>query len=137
SVVSAWPDASAGHAVRVAFSAHGRRVGRDKSDGASHNRGDTRPEGTVAMPDYDELLIGGQWTKPSSDQRIEVRSPATLEPVGSVPEALEADVAAAVAAARRAVDTGPCPPTPPAAGATVSARPTAPLAARIDAVRRP
>ena len=49
---------------------------------------------------YDELLIGGEWTKPSSDQRIEVRSPATLEVVGSVPEALEADVDAAVALGR-------------------------------------
>src|SRR4051794_41942444 len=62
---------------------------------------------------YDELLIGGQWAKPSGGQRIEVRSPATLDVVGSVPEALEADVDAAVAAARPAFDHGPWPQTPP------------------------
>ena len=58
------------------------------------------------MTDFDKLLIGGEWVAPSSDQRIEVRSPATLELVGSVPEALEADVDAAVAAARRRSTTG-------------------------------
>src|SRR4051812_4839361 len=83
---------------------------------------------------YDELLIGGQWTKPSSDQRIEVRSPATLEPVGSVPEAIEADVDAAVAAARRAFDSGPWPQTPPEERAAVIAKFTELLSARIDEV---
>src|SRR4051794_30091290 len=60
-----------------------------------------------AMTDFDQLLIGGQWVAPSGDQRIEVRSPATLDVVGTVPEALEADVDAAVAAARTAFDHGP------------------------------
>jgi aldehyde dehydrogenase (NAD+) len=86
------------------------------------------------MPEYDELLIGGQWTKPSSDQRIEVRSPATLEPVGSVPEALEADVDAAVAAARQAFDRGPWPQTPPEERAKVIAKFTELLTSRIDEV---
>src|SRR5438045_1278413 len=86
------------------------------------------------MPEYDELLIGGQWTKPSSDQRIEVRSPATLEPVGSVPEALEADVDAAVVAARRAFDHGRWPQTPPAERARVIAKFTELLTSRIDEV---
>src|SRR5438045_8844989 len=86
------------------------------------------------MPEYDELLIGGQWTKPSSDQRIEVRSPATLELVGSVPEALEADVDAAVAAARQAFDRGPWPTTPPEERAATLARFTELLTERIDEV---
>src|SRR4051795_11166193 len=83
---------------------------------------------------YDELLIGGEWVAPSSGQRIEVRSPATLEPVGSVPEALEADVDAAVAAARQAFDRGPWPTTPPEERAKVIARFTELLTTRIDEV---
>src|SRR3954468_9814939 len=83
---------------------------------------------------YDELLIGGQWTKPSSGQRIEVRSPATLEVVGSVPEALEEDVDAAVAAARRAFDQGPWPQTPPEDRAAVLKRFAELLTTRIDEV---
>src|SRR4051794_21110384 len=86
------------------------------------------------MTDFDKLLIGGQWADPSGDQRIEVRSPATLEPVGTVPEALEPDVDAAVAAARRAFDRGPWPTTPPEERAAVIAKFTELLSARIDEV---
>jgi aldehyde dehydrogenase (NAD+) len=86
------------------------------------------------MTDYDKLLIGGEWVAPSSDQRIEVRSPATLEAVGSVPEALEADVDLAVAAARRAFDRGPWPTTPPQERARVIAKFTELLTERIDEV---
>src|SRR3954471_23417057 len=83
---------------------------------------------------YDELLIGGQWAKPSGGQRIEVRSPATLDVVGSVPEALEADVDAAVAAARQAFDHGAWPQTPPAERAAVLKRFAELLTSRIDEV---
>jgi betaine-aldehyde dehydrogenase len=76
----------------------------------------------MAMTSFDELLIGGEWVAPASDRRFEVRSPATLEVVGSVPEAVEADVDAAVAAARRAFDDGPWPSTSPADRAKVIAR---------------
>src|SRR3954451_8703626 len=86
------------------------------------------------MTDFDKLLIGGQWADPSGDQRIEVRSPATLEPVGTVPEALEADVDAAVADARRAFDRGPWPTTPPDERAAVINTFTELLTARIDEV---
>jgi len=51
---------------------------------------------------YDKLFIGGAWVAPSSVKRIDVRSASTEEPIGSVPEAQEADVDAAVTAARRA-----------------------------------
>src|SRR3954465_12817560 len=81
---------------------------------------------------YDELLIGGQWTKPSGGQRIEGRSPATLDVVGSVPEALEADVDAAVVAARQAFDHGPWPQTPPSERAAVLKRFAELLTSRID-----
>jgi len=52
----------------------------------------------------DTLFIGGEWVPPSSAGRIEVRNASTGEVIGSVPEAAEADVDAAVAAARRAFD---------------------------------
>ena len=54
--------------------------------------------------DHDRLFIGGEWVRPSSAATIEVRNASTGEVVGSVPEAAEADVDAAVAAARRAFD---------------------------------
>src|SRR5437763_8108311 len=93
------------------------------------------PRGRTRMTTtYDELLIGGEWTKPSSARRIEVRSPATLEVVGSVPEALEADVDAAVAAARQAFDHGPWPRTAPADRAKVIARFTELLTERVEEI---
>jgi aldehyde dehydrogenase (NAD+) len=76
----------------------------------------------IAMTSFDQLLIGGEWVAPATDRRFEVRSPATLEVVGSVPEAVEADVDAAVAAARHAFDHGPWPTTSPADRAKVIAR---------------
>ena len=56
------------------------------------------------MPSYDRLFIGGGWVPPSSTSTIEVHNASTGEHIGSVPEAAEADVDAAVAAARRAFD---------------------------------
>ena len=51
---------------------------------------------------HDTLFIGGEWVSPSSPARITVRNASTEEVIGEVPEAAEADVDAAVAAARRA-----------------------------------
>ena len=42
--------------------------------------------------DIDTIYIGGQWVTPSSTSKIEIRSPATGEPVGSVIAAGERDV---------------------------------------------
>jgi acyl-CoA reductase-like NAD-dependent aldehyde dehydrogenase len=53
---------------------------------------------------YNSLLIGGRWVAPSSAGRISVVSASTEEPLGSVPEARESDVDAAVAAARDAFE---------------------------------
>lgn len=69
--------------------------------------------------EYNELFIGGRWTPPSTEQVIEVHCPATGEFVGRVPLAAAADIDAAVAAARKAFDTGPWPSTSPADRAAV------------------
>jgi aldehyde dehydrogenase (NAD+) len=62
----------------------------------------------------DKLFIGGQWVAPSSDGKIEVVSPVTEEVMFSVAEAREADMDRAVAAARKAFDSGPWPRMSPA-----------------------
>ena len=59
---------------------------------------------TEQMVDYDHIFIGGAWAEPEASARIDVRSATTHERVGSVPEAGEADVDAAVTAARTAFD---------------------------------
>lgn len=57
----------------------------------------------------DRLFIGGSWVPPSTDAMIAVIAPAT-EMIGfRVAEAKEADIAAAVSAAREAFDHGPWP----------------------------
>ncbi|MEO8814361.1 MAG: aldehyde dehydrogenase [Mycobacterium sp.] len=82
--------------------------------------------------EYDKLFIGGTWTAPSTDQVIEVHSPATGAYVGKVPLAAKADVDAAVVAAREAFDNGPWPSTPPAERAAVIAKVVALLEERKD-----
>ncbi|PXX65438.1 aldehyde dehydrogenase (NAD+)/betaine-aldehyde dehydrogenase [Nocardia tenerifensis] len=71
---------------------------------------------------YDSLFIGGRWTAPATAERVQVISPATVEPVGSVPAVDRADVDAAVAAARHAFDHGPWPKIPPKERAQVLTR---------------
>ena len=56
------------------------------------------------MSGHDRLFIGGEWVPPSTTSTIQVHNASTGERIGSVPEAAEADVDAAVAAARRAFD---------------------------------
>jgi aldehyde dehydrogenase (NAD+) len=58
---------------------------------------------------YDRLFIGGEWVTPASNRTIEVVNPTTEEVAGTVPDATEADVDRAVAAARDAFDHGPWP----------------------------
>jgi aldehyde dehydrogenase (NAD+) len=53
---------------------------------------------------YESLYIGGRWVAPASTRTFEVVSASTEEPIGRVPEAVEEDVDAAVAAARAAFD---------------------------------
>src|SRR3546814_19220570 len=49
------------------------------------------------------FYIGGQWVKPKSEQRINVVNANTGEVIGRVPEGSEADIEAAVEAARKAM----------------------------------
>ncbi len=58
----------------------------------------------TATIDYAQLYIGGTWKSPASDTTLEVHSPATEERIGSVPKGANADIDAAVAAARTAFD---------------------------------
>ena len=55
------------------------------------------------------MFIDGKWAKPSTDAMIEIVTPATEEVGFRVAEAKEADVDAAVTAARKAFDDGPWP----------------------------
>jgi aldehyde dehydrogenase (NAD+) len=53
---------------------------------------------------YDTFYIGGEWVRPATDQVIIPVNASTEEQIGQVPEGAEADIDAAVAAARRAFD---------------------------------
>jgi acyl-CoA reductase-like NAD-dependent aldehyde dehydrogenase len=68
---------------------------------------------TDAAPQHirhpDRFFIGGEWVKPSSSSRIDVRDSATEEVFLSVAEAQVEDVDRAVTAARKAFDQGPWP----------------------------
>jgi betaine-aldehyde dehydrogenase len=66
------------------------------------------------MRTYDKLYIGGAFVAPAGSGSFEVRSPATGEPVGRVPDGTTADIDRAVAAAREAFDRGPWGRTTPA-----------------------
>jgi aldehyde dehydrogenase (NAD+) len=69
----------------------------------------SRSAGTDRAHSYDELFLDGRWSAPSTDEASDIRSPHDGSHVGSAPVASEADVDAAVAAARRAFDEGPWP----------------------------
>lgn len=57
----------------------------------------------------DRFFIGGKWVAPSSAATIEVIAPATEQVYIRVAEAMEADIDAAIGAAREAFDHGPWP----------------------------
>ena len=63
----------------------------------------------LAMASEGKLFIGGQWSAPTSDARIEVVSPYSEQAVGAVAAADRADIDRAVAAARDAFEHGPWP----------------------------
>ena len=58
----------------------------------------------VATGNDERLLIGGDWVEAGDGERFDVTDPATGEVVGSVPNAGEADVEAAIDAAAAALD---------------------------------
>jgi aldehyde dehydrogenase (NAD+) len=61
------------------------------------------------VPNVDKFFIDGEWIKPSSSDMFDVVAPATEKPFFRVAEAREADIERAVAAARKAFDSGPWP----------------------------
>jgi phenylacetaldehyde dehydrogenase len=54
-----------------------------------------------------KLLIDGKWVDAQSGKTFEVEDPATQEIIAHVPAGDKADIDAAVAAARRAFESGP------------------------------
>src|SRR5215472_1904815 len=52
----------------------------------------------------EQLLIGGEWVAAGSGERFDVTNPATGEVVGSMPDAAQDDVQAAIDAAAAALD---------------------------------
>ncbi|HEY8482264.1 MAG TPA: aldehyde dehydrogenase [Spirillospora sp.] len=74
------------------------------------------------MREHDRLFIGGDWATPAGTGTIDVVSPHTEEVIGRAPEGTEADIDAAVAAARRAFDEGPWPRMTPAERAEIVGR---------------
>ena len=59
--------------------------------------------------DQSTLFIDGEWATPATGDTIQVVSPHSEQVVATVPEGSKADIDAAVAAARRAFDSGPWP----------------------------
>jgi betaine-aldehyde dehydrogenase len=76
------------------------------------------------------FFIDGAWQRPASGELVDVRSPSSEEPIGAVPRASAPDVMRAVAAARRAFESGPWPRMQPAERADVLVAMAGHLAAR-------
>lgn len=63
--------------------------------------------------DAHKLFIGGQWVDAQSGETLDTLDPATGESIGKIARGYAADVDAAVAAARKAFETGPWPAMTP------------------------
>jgi aldehyde dehydrogenase (NAD+) len=72
--------------------------------------------------DVTRFFIGNQWVKPTSDQKFDIVNASTGERVAQVAEGVEADIDAAVAAARAAFDNGAWSGAKPAERAAVMLR---------------
>lgn len=86
--------------------------------------------GTLRAPE--KLFIDGAWVDPVSEKMLEVVSPVTEQVIMRYPEASEADVDRAVAAARSAFDTGPWPRLTPRERAEFLRRIAANITKRLD-----
>jgi len=82
----------------------------------------------------DDLFIGGEWIRANSTARTQIVNPATEEVWGEVPDANQADVDAAVGAARSAFESGVWSQIGAAARAQVMLRFADELAARGDSM---
>jgi aldehyde dehydrogenase (NAD+) len=90
---------------------------------------------TAEHTDLDRIrfFIDGEWVDPRGSDTHRALEAATGEPLGTAALGTDADIDAAVKAARRALDTGPWGRTTPAERAEVMHRFAAALAARADA----
>ena len=90
---------------------------------------------TAEHTDLDRIrfFIDGEWVDPRGSDTHRTLEAATGEPLGTAALATEADIDAAVKAARRALDTGPWGRTTAAERAEVMHRFAAALAARAEA----
>jgi betaine-aldehyde dehydrogenase len=84
----------------------------------------------VGFVERKDVYIGGEWVPSSSRASIQVQCASTEQPLGRVPDASTADIDRAVAAARRAFDTGPFPDWTPAERADAISRLSKALQAR-------
>ena len=82
------------------------------------------------MQDRDAFFIGNEWLKPASSKTFQLVGASTGEVIATVPEAVEADVDRAVAAAREAFDHSGWATMAPAERAIVMRRFMAALATR-------
>ena len=80
----------------------------------------------------DKFFIGGKWVEPLSNRKLDVISPVTEERILSYPEASQADMDRAVAAAREAFDNGPWPRMAPTERARYLRKVAEHLAERLD-----
>ena len=88
----------------------------------------------VPVRSFSQLFVGGRWVQPSGDDLLTVISPTTEETLAHVPEAVRADVDAAVQAARQAFDHGPWPRLPGPERAAALRRIRAEITARLSAM---
>lgn len=82
----------------------------------------------------DKFFIGGRWVEPLSNRKLDVISPVTEELLMSYPEAGEADMDRAIAAAREAFDNGPWPRLSPAERARYLRKVADNLSGRMDEI---
>jgi acyl-CoA reductase-like NAD-dependent aldehyde dehydrogenase len=73
----------------------------------------------IPFTQFDGLYIDGAWIRPESNQTETVINPATEEVIGHAPEGGLGEADAAIAAARRAFDSGPWPRMTPEARAVM------------------
>ncbi len=85
---------------------------------------------------HDQLFIDGAWTAPAGTEVIDVVSPSTEEVIGRVPQGTNADVDAAVAAARKSFDSGPWARMHPGERAAVIANIAKLLQGRVEEIAK-
>lgn len=92
----------------------------------------------MGMQDHfqNAFFIGGEWVAPSSKKQFKLINATTEEEIASVPEAVEADVDRAVAAARKAFDHSGWATSTPAERAEVMGRFVAALQKRSGQIAR-